>query len=171
MMYRIVVPIFLIIAVTHNLMGQATHPSPSAKKSTQGKKKLTWKKYHAICGAKNESREKNFEKIKGMSILWVGNIAEITKDIALGDNPRWLENVIRVKMDPSDSLVADCRLRIPKALKDKMMAVEKGQYIAFKGKINYLGTKLSDHVVEVENFKRVKPKKNPAPGAGPPEAQ
>ena len=133
------------------------------KKNSKSRNKLNWKKYYAICGAKNDEREENFEKIKGKTVLWVGTLAEITKDLALTDNPRWAENVIRIKMDPSDSLVADVKLRIPKAMTDKMMALEKGQYVAFKGKIMYLGTKLSDHLVEVENFKRVKPRTKKKP--------
>ena len=132
----------------------------AAKKSSKAKKKMSWKKYHALCGAENGKREENFEKIKGRTILWVGSIAEITKDIALGQNRRWAETVIRMKMKPSDSLVADVRLRIPKTMEDKMMALEKGQVIGFKGKIMYLGTRLSDHVVEVEKFGKAKPKKS-----------
>ena len=137
------------------------------KKKSKSRRKLSWKKYHAICGGKNDSREANFEKAKGRTILWVGTVAEISKDVALGNNRYWAENVIRVKMDPSESLVADVRLRIPKAMAKKMMSFENGQHIAFKGKIMYMGTRLSDHVVEVENFKRVKPRKKKTPKKRP----
>ena len=88
----------------------------------------------------------------------MGKVAEITKDFALTEHRKWSETVMRVKMDPSDSMLADIKLKIPKSMKDKLMTFEKGQYVAFKGKIMYLGTTLSDHVVEVENFKKMKPK-------------
>ena len=164
---RIVLIMVLTFAIPYSSFSQGsetrTQTSSKKKKSSKSKKKMTWKKYYALCGGKNGSREKNFEKIKGRTIFWVGSVAEITKDIALAENRRWAENVIRVKMEPSDSLVADVRLRIPKEMSERMMAFEKGQFIGFKGKIMYLGTRLSDHVVEVEKFKRARPKRASKP--------
>ena len=133
----------------------------SGKKKT--KNKLTWKKFHAICGSGNESRQKNFDKVKGRVIFWVGKVADISKDMALTGNRKWCEEVIKVKMDPSGSFLSDIKLKIPKNMNDKLMTFEKDQYVAFKGKIMYLGTKLSDHVVEVEKFKKMKPKPKNAP--------
>ena len=88
----------------------------------------------------------------------MGKVAEITNDLALTGHRKWSEDVVKVKMDPSDSFLADIKLKIPKTMNDKLKTFKKGQYIAFKGKIKHLGTKLSDHVVEVENFKKMKPK-------------
>ena len=159
---RMLLAVLLSIAITSSFdlygASKGSRQNQTKKRSSKAKKRLNWKKYHAVCGAKNDSRESNFDQVKGITIYWVGAIAEITKDPALSENRRWAENVIRVKMDPSDSLVADVRFRIPKDKKDKMESFEKGQYIAFMGKIMYLGTRLSDHVVEVQNFKRVKAK-------------
>jgi len=164
---RILFTIALLIAVPYTALSQGSQTSSkqvnAKKKTSKSKRKLSWKKYHTICGGKSENREENFEKVKGTTILWVGIVAGITNDVALANNRQWHENVIRVKMDPSESLVADVRLRIPKEMVKKMESFEDGQHIAFKGKIMYMGTKLSDHVVEVKNFKRVKPKKKKEP--------
>ena len=151
--------ILILVLGPYNTFAKGTNTgsSKTANKKTE-KKKLSWKKYHAVCGMKNKSREKNFDKVKGTNIFWIGKVAEITKDLALTDHRKWMEKVIRLKMEPSESLVADIRLRIPKALTTKMEKVEKGQYLGVKGKIMHLGTRLGDHVVEVENFKRMKPK-------------
>ena len=160
--FRILLTAMLTFGGPHVVFSQGSQTKSkkvsAKKKNAKSKRKLTWKKYYAACSGKNDSREENFEKIKGTTVLWVGTVAEITKDVALGASRQWDENVIRVKMDPSESLVADVRLRIPKELANKMNVFENGQHIAFKGKIMYMGTKLSDHVVEVQNFKRVKPR-------------
>ncbi len=127
------------------------------QKSATKKKAFSWKKYHAACGAGNDSREGNFEKIKGKSIMWRGTVGEVLKDPALEGNRMFAEKVIRVKMEPSDGLVADVKLKLRKSDEEKVNSYEKGDNILFKGKIMYLGTRLSDHTIEVEKFKKLKP--------------
>ena len=131
----------------------------NAENQIKKKPKFTWKKYHHVCGKDNADRDANFEKIKGKTIVWKGKVAEITEDVALGNHRTWAGDVIRVKMDPSDSIVADVRLRIPKQMVNDMNRFSKGDFIGFKGKIMYLGSRLGDHIVEVEKFKRLVPKK------------
>ena len=98
-------------------------------------------------------------KVKGRSIMWKGTVAEILSDPALSDHRKWAPKVIRLKMDPSDGILADLRLRIPIKMQDKMLRYKKGDHIVFKGNIVYIGSRLADHVVQVDKFKRVKPDK------------
>ena len=67
-------------------------------------------------------------------------------------------HVIRVKMPDSKSLMADVTLRIP--IKEKKhRKYKKGDYVLFRGAVKYPGSNLNDHIVEVERFKKVNPKK------------
>ena len=155
--FKVIAIAMLVFSASMDVQGQYSQPSPGASKSN-AKKKLSWKKYHTICGKKNSKRGVNFEKVKGQNIVWHGTVIEVIEDVSLSQNRRWSPEVIRLKMDPSDSLVADVRLRIPLQEESKMKKLKAGEILGFKGKVMYLGTRISDHIIEVDKFKRLRRK-------------
>ena len=130
-----------------------------AKAKSKKKKGLTWARYHKICGADNGDRIDNFENVRDKKIVWHGTVAEIKYNSVLEGHRIFSPKNIRVKMNPSDSLKADVKLKIPKEMEDKIKKVTKGAEILFKGKIKHLGNFSQDHVVEVTKFGKYKKKK------------
>ncbi len=130
-----------------------------SQNSSKKKKKLTWKRYHKACGKDNGDRIDNFNNFKDKTIVWHGKVAEIKYNSILQNHRIFSPKTIRIKMDPSDSLKADVKLKVPKEMEDKIDKVPKGAEILFKGKIKYLGNFTQDHVVEVEKFGKYKGKK------------
>ncbi len=144
--------IFFVIAIP--LVGYSKDNPKKKRRKSSG---LSWAKYHRQCGSGNLEREANFERFKGKSITWHGKVAEIEPESAFKNgHALWASDIIRVKMSPSDALRADVRLRIPKVHSGKIANVKPGIEILFKGKIMYLGTKMTDHIVEVEKFGKYK---------------
>jgi hypothetical protein len=125
--------------------------SPVLKKTTaeQLKKKLSWKDFHKFCGPQNANRSKNFPLLKDAQILWAGTFFDMPDDAA--------HTVVRIKMNPSDGL-ADVTLRIPKGMKAKGKELKLKDNVKFKGKMSYLGSRLMDHIVTCDDFKKYEPK-------------
>ncbi len=146
----------LILLTALLILPLSLHSQNKPKK----KKGLSWKRYHKACGKDNGNRIDNFEKIKNKSIVWHGTVVEIKYNSILQNHHIFSPKTIRIKMDPSDSLKADVKLKVPKAMGDKIDKVPKGAEILFKGKIKYLGNFTQDHVVEVEKFGKYKSKKH-----------
>ena len=124
--------------------------SPQIKKAAAEtlKKKLTWRDYHKYCGPQNANRNANFLLLKDANILWSGTFFDMPDDAA--------HTVVRIKMDPSDGL-ADVTLRIPKTRAKEAKAIKLGDKVKYKGKISYIGSRLMDHIVTCDNFKKYVP--------------
>ncbi len=129
----------------------------SRKKSAK-KPAFTWEEYLKLCGNSIPERNLNFEEVKGKIILWKGTFTKTDQDPAFKDHETWAPDVLRVKMEPSEGILADLRLRIPKAKAGKISSLTIGDSIVFKGKIMYLGDKITDHIIEVDDFKKLVPK-------------
>ena len=120
--------------------------------------KITWEQYKRDCGVAaqeaNEARAKsNFiTKYKGKSIIWSGVIVSIDND-GFDRMEAYSELYVRVKMSPSDSIIADLKLRFPKKYKDRLLKLNKGDTITFLGTISSMGGSILDHVIIVSKFK------------------
>ena len=56
---------------------------------------------------------------------------------------------VTVRMDPSDSLSADVILHVPASLHEKILSLNKGNRVAFTGRISSQGGLFSYHTVDV----------------------
>ena len=121
--------------------------------------KISWTGFNKYCGPNNLKRAENFKKVKGQMVTWTGKVFSVKKDEGAEEMRNFDSHIIRVKMPGTKSLMADVTLRIPSS-NIKHRKYKKDDYVAFYGKISYLGSNLNDHIIEVEKYKKVNPKKN-----------
>ena len=121
--------------------------------------KITWKQYQKYCGQQNIQNKHNFARIRGAQVTWSGTVYQITKDAGMEDNRNHAPKIIKVQMPNSKSLLSDVTLRLPKGSEKIYGNMKKGDKIIFRGKISYIGSKLNDHIVIVEKFKKDTKKK------------
>ena len=117
-------------------------------------KKITWKQYQKYCGQQNIQNKHNFARIKGAEVTWSGTVYQIIKDAGLEGNSKHAPKIIKVQMPDSKSLLSDVTLRLPKGTEKIYGNMKKGDKIVFRGKISYIGSKLNDHIVIVDKFKK-----------------
>ena len=124
--------------------------------------KITWKQYDKWCGSKNIIGDKNFEKVQGKEITWVGYVVKRKKDSYAKKLKNFLEEVLIIKMEKSENplsdvtanLTSDLTLRLRKELADNLKKNKygKGDKILFRGTIAFFGD-YQNHIIEVSNIK------------------
>jgi hypothetical protein len=119
---------------------------------------VSWKGFQKYCGPNNLKNFDNFKKLKGSTVTWTGKVYTVQDDPGMEESRNFEHKVIRVIMPNSESLLSDLTLRMATGLKG-YSSLKKGDYVLFRGKIAYIGSKLNDHIIEVTKFKKVKPKK------------
>lgn len=117
---------------------------------------ISWKAYLKYCGPQNIQSKQNFIPLKGVQITWEGTIYAIREDAGVKDSRQHAPKIIQVKMEGSSSLLSDITLRLPKGSGNIYGSMKKDDKIIFRGKIGYLGSKLNDHIILVEKFKKKK---------------
>jgi hypothetical protein len=119
--------------------------------------KLSFVTYHKYCGPQNLQNTNNFKaKFKNAPIVWSGTVYSVVKDDSSGS---YANKVIKVKMKGTSSLMSDVTLRMPNDSLNAISKLNKGDLIKYKGTVNYIGSKLMDHIVVVSEYKTAKPKK------------
>ncbi len=121
--------------------------------------KITWAQYQKYCGQQNIQNKHNFSRIKDAEVTWSGTVYQVAKDAGLEGSHSHAPKIIKVQMPNSKSLLSDVTLRLPKGTEKIYENLKKGDNIVFRGKIAYMGSKLNDHIVLVEKFKKVTKKK------------
>lgn len=116
--------------------------------------KITWAQYQKYCGQQNIQNKHNFERIQNAEVTWTGTIYQIVKDAGLEGSNSHAPKIIKVQMPNSKSLLSDVTLRLPRNTEKIYENMKKGDKIIFRGKIAYIGSKLNDHIVLVEKFKK-----------------
>ena len=156
---------YFVLSLLILLLGscsESTNITLPVKKGPDGKpikiQKISWPQYHKYCGQQNIRNKENFASVKGATVIWKGTIYAIREDAGVKDSRSHAPKIIQVKMPDSNSLLSDVTLRLPKGSEKIYGSMKKGDNIVFKGKIAYLGSKLNDHIVLVEQFKK-EPKK------------
>ena len=119
---------------------------------------ISWKNFNKYCGPNNLKKIDNWKIVKGTVVTWTGKVYQVQEDAGAKELRNYDSHIIRVKMPGTKSLMADVTLRIPKNV-TKHRKYKKGDYVLFRGKVAYLGSNLNDHIVEVERYKKVIPKK------------
>lgn len=103
---------------------------------------ITWSEYDAIYDVKSKytklQKEKEWEKFKGKTIEWTGEVAEV-KDGALGGLQIW------VKMD-RDTFTFDVRVDLHRAFENEAMKLKVGDSVTFRGELSSWGTMLPSSV-------------------------
>ncbi len=119
---------------------------------------ISWAQYRASCGAK--AQEENMARAKdtfnkyfsGRTVTWTGKVASIDND-GLDNMNAYSELIVRVKMSPSNSILADLTLRFPKKMKESILQLNKGDSISFTGKITTMGGSILDHEIVISSFR------------------
>lgn len=128
------------------------------KKNEQGKdirpETMDWKTFQKYCGPQNISCNTNFMKIKDIIVTWEGKVYAVREDDYVKNNSSFAPKIIQVKMADSSSVLSDVTLRLPPNTAAIYDALKKDDTIVFRGKLAYLGSKLNDHVILVEKFKK-----------------
>lgn len=121
--------------------------------------KITWAQYQKYCGQQNIQNKHNFARIKGAEVTWSGTVYQVIADAGLEGSNSHAPKIIKVQMPNSKSLLSDLTLRLPKDTAKIYENLKKGDKIIFRGKIGYMGSKLNDHIILVEKFKKDTKKK------------
>ena len=153
---------FAIFILLLSSCTESTNVTLPIKKDEKGKvikvPKISWPQFQKYCGQQNIMNKENFKSIQNVVVVWRGTIYAIREDAGVKDSNNHAPKIIQVKMPDSNSLLSDVTLRLPKDSEKIYGSMKKGDNIVFKGKIAYLGSKLNDHIVLVEQFKK-EPKK------------
>lgn len=136
---------------------EATKQAENKRKQIEQERQESWNQYIGLCG--NGSQELNMARAKdyfnklyqNKSIEWSGTISSIDND-GFDSMEAYCNLVVRVKMSPSDSFIADLMLYIPKEFKAQLLELNKGDSITFSGKIFSMGGRISDHIIKVYSF-------------------
>ena len=157
---KFVVLAFLVIFL--GSCSESTNITMPVTKDDKGKvikkERISWAQFQEYCGQQNIMNKENFKSVQNATIIWRGTIYAIREDAGVKDSNSHAPKIIQVKMPNSKSLLTDVTLRLPKGSEKIYSSMKKGDNIVFKGKIAYLGSKLNDHIVLVEQFKK-EPKK------------
>ena len=142
---------------------ESTNISLPVKKDEKGNiikvPKITWGQYHKYCGAQNIRAKENFKSVKGVVVTWKGEVYAIREDAGVKDSRSHAPKIIQVKMAGTGSLLTDVTLRLPKGSEKIYGNMKKGDTVIFRGKVGYLGSKLNDHIILVDKFKKEAKKK------------
>ena len=149
--------LFLFVLILTSC-SESTNIAIPLKKDDKGQfispETIPWKAYLKYCGPQNIQSKQNFVPLKGVTVTWEGTIYAIREDAGVKDSNNHAPKIIQVKMPDSGSLLSDVTLRLPKDSGKIYGSMKKDDKIVFRGKIGYLGSKLNDHIILVEKFKK-----------------
>lgn len=124
--------------------------TPTASKTPQVGKPagaLTWADYRKKCGmAAQKENEATSEAVfrkeyAGRDVVWSGSVVAVSESVLGGGYS------VTIRMQPSDSLVADVLLNVPKSLEGSILALKEGDTVKFTGRIKSQGGPFSYHTL------------------------
>jgi hypothetical protein len=112
---------------------------------------LSWEDFVADCGRKasekNDARSAKVfgEKYKGQVVAWSGVVASVQDRVVGGGY------LVSITMLPSESLIgsSDLVLRLPAPMREKALALNKGDKVSFVCQIASQGGLILDHILDV----------------------
>ncbi len=163
--------LFIAAALGFTSCGENLDPAKSyAIKPTDKLEGFTWETYLKYCDAGNEHAVKNYKLIHEHTVTWQGQATFVETTERSGYGGNWLNEELRVKMEPSRSTVADIRLYLEKTCEKDLKTIKvhltDGDIVQFTGTLRSLGAGMSDHIIICKSLKKIgqpKPKEEAKP--------
>ncbi len=133
---------------------------------------ISWETYLKYCNEGNTHAVKNYKLLRDHTVTWQGQATFVETTERSGYGGNWLNQELRLKMEPSHSTIADIRLYLEptceKDLKTINVHITDGDIVQFTGTLRSLGGGMSDHIIICNSLKKIgKPKPKEEPKASP----
>ncbi|MEN9358534.1 MAG: hypothetical protein RL095_69 [Verrucomicrobiota bacterium] len=131
---------------------------------------ITWEQYLKYCDEGNSEAPGNYKLLHERSVTWQGQATFVEKTERSGYGGNWLDEELRIKMEPSRGTIADVRLYLERSCEKDFKSIKvhltDGDIVQFTGNFRSRGGGMSDHILICKSLKRIgkpKPKEEAKP--------